>query len=50
MENMRLRSPVLSEQDREHNRMFAKCLLTVGKSTGADDTIDWLVEHVVKDN
>ena len=30
--------------------MFAKRLLAVGESTGADDTIDWPVEHVVKDN
>src|SRR5947207_11963333 len=47
---MRLRSPVLTEQDRECNRMCAKRFLAVGESTGADDTIDWPVEHVVKDN
>ena len=30
--------------------MFAKCLLIVSESTGADNTIDWPVEHVMKDN
>jgi hypothetical protein len=49
-ENMRLRSPTLSDEDRERDRAFAQRLLSVGESTGADNMIEWPSEHVVNGN
>ena len=47
---MRLRSSTLSDSDREHNRIFAQRLLSIGESTEDDNMVDWPSEHVVNNN
>ena len=39
-ENMRLQSSTLSGDDREHNRIFAERLLSIGETTGDNNMVD----------